>query len=143
MIRFIKELGWGAGIVAVAIALWLAIFSVLTGCSGASTRDYTWGDASEEFAVAYCEAAEACGYNIDVELCVEHTRWHLCEAERDCNVEVAFDEVPAALAACIEAFGELDEDGCFLLSWGVVPAECGEFLDLKSTDHRTDDGGSS
>lgn len=116
-----------------ALALAVGLYFV-AGCGDTEETPYTWGDVSLELSTAYCTAvADPCGYQVDVELCVEHSTWHLCNADRSCDREIA-DPVAAhaTVAACAEAFATLDGDGCyFLIAWGVAPEECGPIWDLK------------
>ena len=59
---------------------YLAIAFLLAGCG---SDPYTWGDTSLELSEVYCGGQAACGYLGDerVGLCIEHTAWHLCDAD--------------------------------------------------------------
>lgn len=103
---------------------------LLAACG--SEQPYTWGEASEQFAAAYCSAYRGCGYDIDQELCIEHTAWHVCRDNRTCDTEVDESATVDALIPCTEAFARLDEFGCYaLVIWGALPAGCMSFWDLQ------------
>lgn len=115
------------------------LFVLSTACAD-DPDPYTWGDVSEELASTYCEGADACTFEVDVDLCTEHTAWHLCEADRSCDAEVDADVALDALEVCraaveagAAAFAEPggDADVCNGILFGYLPPECNPVFDLK------------
>jgi hypothetical protein len=110
----------------------LIAVTVVTACGG-GTQPYTWGDASEEVARVYCEGVEACGFAVDVELCVEHAAWHLCVPDGTCDDEVDADAAAEAIGECAAAVEQGAEDFaagtdqriCTVVFFGGLPSpEC-------------------
>lgn len=100
-----------------------------------SSQPYTWGDVTDELAGDYCATLAQCGFRaaLDREVCIEHTTFHLCRADRSCNRPVRVDDAEAALAACANSLGayEFGSFECIKLGYGLVSAECSDVLDLK------------
>lgn len=103
------------------------IFLFIFACSNDSPPDtYTWGEASVELATAYCQTLENCGSVVDQPVCVEHTRFHLCEVDHTCDTDLP-PEAPDATMQCVADLLALtpDGEGCyFLQAWGVSPPGC-------------------
>ncbi len=117
----------------------LALVLCLMACGDAeeappdATPPYTWGDLAEGVTTAYCNAlVDPCRYSVDVEFCVKHNAWHLCETDGTCDAPVEQAAAEEALAACAEALASSDDTECYLMrSYGVVPEECQAVFDLK------------
>lgn len=110
------------------------VFAVVLVACG-DNEVYTWGDASLEMGPVFCGALSDCGYDVDLELCIEHTAWHLCEPDYSCDVEVDEVEAEDAIAACDIAFREFTDDpnslGCYFLRYGITPEGCMDFWDMS------------
>ncbi len=104
-----------------------ATLLTVSGCGDDAVETYTWGDVSIELSVAFCSALEVCsGREVDQPVCLEHTRFHLCETGHTCDVELE-EGAEAASAMCVEGLARLDPAGleCYLLStWGAPPHDC-------------------
>lgn len=97
------------------------------GCSD-DPQPLTWGDATLQMATAYCAAGADCGFNVR-SACADHVRWHACEPDRSCNVELPA-EAQVAVDACVVALDQPDATACGLLYYGFLPAECDLFFEF-------------
>lgn len=96
-----------------------------------SDSKFTWGDVSSEVSSSYCNAGAACGFSFDVNECIDHSYFHMCELEHTCgkSVDKKYED---SLDSCVKILGELDSSeessfDCFLLGFGYLPEEC-QFL---------------
>lgn len=117
----------------------IATLLLLATCGG-NDDPYTWGDASDEIALAYCEGLDACTFEVDVDLCVDHTAWHLCEADRSCDAQVDGDAFALALEECRAAvdagaveFAEAGGDAtvCNAILFGSLPHACDPLFEFR------------
>lgn len=117
------------------------MLSVVVACGGDDAEPYTWGDVSVELSAMYCQAVADCGFMSQkgVELCVEHSAWHMCEPDMSCSVEVDERLASEYLVTCEAALQPLyldnpDPDAqfsCYLLGYyGLVPEGCGPVFEL-------------
>lgn len=108
----------------------LVFASIITGCTDeGDAADYTWGQLSAEFGLVVCNS---CGGTAEPELCAEHIRWHFCEPDMSCGVDLDRTEAENALAACAAAFEAATEQECFYLQYlGFTPTQCGGIFDLN------------
>jgi len=119
-------------LMAVIIAAMIVFFFA---CAGGSSgpAPYTWGDASDELAVSYCDAHVRCGWSSDWERCRSHNVHHLCELDDVCAIELE----PGAediVAECSAALNDIDDSHeCVDLLY-VLPDSCYELLELKPTE---------
>lgn len=68
-----------------------------------------------------------CGYldESELDVCIEHTSFHLCAPDGTCDVELDQSTTEDALYACDAAVRTLDDFGCYLMNaWGSMPQEC-------------------
>lgn len=109
----------------------IAAFVLLAACG---SDPYSWGDTSQQVSQIFCHGLDYCGELLpeDVDTCIEHTAWHLCEAEGTCGVELDQASTEALLTECDTAVGNLNDFGCYLLGfWNFMPAECSAVFDLQ------------
>ncbi len=106
----------------------LLMIAVLSIACGGPEPD-TWGNASEDIVVAYCDALGAC-YEWDegaVTTCIKHTAFHLCEIDDTCDVEIS-EERRTDVDACVL---DMPDQNCFLLAWGALPVSCDPALEQE------------
>src|SRR5574342_867279 len=92
----------------------LVLCALCVSC-GDDEEPYTWGDVSAELSLEYCEGLERCGWFFSeddgVNICAEHTAFHLCETDRSCDREVDEKKARVMLDACSAAFDAMDPEG--------------------------------
>lgn len=78
-----------------------------------SDEPVTWGEVSEEVAHAVCWKSYSCDVHDDINLCMEHEKYHLCGLAETCN-EPSYGSIDALVYQC---------------TWAIYDAECsdGEF----------------
>jgi hypothetical protein len=104
---------------------------LLLGCA---EHPYTWGDTAQAFSESYCSGLVACGALAPEreERCVEHNKWHMCDAQATCEIEVNEAAAQDALDACDAALQGLENQACFLLGfYGVTPPECSGIFEIR------------
>lgn len=117
--------------------LFLAILAACTVACSEGGSTYTWGMFSDELSHVYCDGIGRCGLfndDVDFRLCVEHTSWHLCEADRLCDTAINEAEARATLEPCSMAMSELEpeDESCYLLGYhGVLPSACSAIFDTR------------
>lgn len=92
----------------------LLLIAILAGCSGGA--EYTYGEAAELMATAYCERLTECRFNDVVsnpERCIRRQRFELCELDGYCDVPV--DNYENLIAECIDSLYAMPDDQCYNL----------------------------
>lgn len=106
---------------------------LLSACGGDDVQLTTWGDVCDDFAEAWCGAAEGCGYQAG-DVCRAHTVSHCCTIWGECDRAADADQISRG-DVCDAALGQLDDDGCYWLIWGLAPSECNDhFADWPTGD---------
>ncbi len=119
---------------------------VLSGCTGHGSvppapapnpepdaHGYTWGDASLALANLYCSTLQdVCGYHIELQVCAEHTAWHLCKPHLTCDTPVDQPTLEVALDQCGAALAASDQSTCYWMrAYGWSPVECHAVLEVE------------
>jgi hypothetical protein len=106
------------------------VFPIFFVCALAcESKPPTWGDYIADFSDTYCTTLAKCGYENVVQICVEHTYWHLCSENRSCDVNMSDLETKHSLEECLEDLAKTDGDRCYYLGfWGFLPKSCYEFF---------------
>ena len=110
----------------------MGLLVALAACGSEGGTSFVWGDAVEPLAQDWCDMWARCFGAGSLEQCVRHNRHHLCELEDTCEEPIENPDEAALL--CVEALQAIDgpeHPGCIASSWGIVPAECEDLLDLK------------
>lgn len=107
--------------------IFLPLLFVTASCGGNDEAPLTWGSASLQVGGAYCATIGECGYPLKNN-CPDHIRWHLCEPNNSCDVELP-GEAQVAVDECVDALGPSDEN-CALLVYGWAPPKCDPFFAL-------------
>jgi hypothetical protein len=115
----------------------LAMTLALTACSG--DDKYTWGDAFSTISSEFCHFQAACNYFETEEereqwtdYCIGHNDYHECDSpDSVCDVSLP-DGSEENTDTCVEAMHQPEyAEDCVYAFYGVLPAECGPFWDMK------------
>lgn len=107
------------------------VLLALVGCSGENDDggQQTWGDVALAVVDAYCTRAYEC-IAVDpdrrddaVQLCIDHSMYHLCELFDTCDVPVDVD-----VSQCVADYSTL---GCGDIVFNRRPESCRVFFDAQ------------
>lgn len=111
------------------------IISLLFICSCAEAQSVvTWGETSEDVAVAYCDKAIECGYvnKQGLDLCIRHTVSHYCYVDDTCDLEIEIDDdYDLVVEQCVNAIYNMSEDDCWATGQGFLPLTCAKVWSYK------------
>jgi len=109
----------------------LIVISLLfLGC-GEEESPFTWGNMAKLFVESACPAADLCGRDFDVELCITNSYYNMCEKEKICDVKVP-ELAESITDACLYQLANFGEYECNLMwDWGYLPSPCWDLLDYR------------
>ncbi len=102
----------------------MLVLCLLCACAD-DPEPLTWGTASGEVAVAYCDAVDECGFGVSA-TCAEHAAWHLCVPDATCDTVLGAG-AREATDICVDAMGAATDEECKLMFYGITPVPCEPF----------------